>query len=54
MKLNLSKFAFGVASGNFLGFMVSQNGIEANLDKIQAILNLQPQKNIKDVQSLIG
>ena len=27
MKLNLSKCAFGVVSGKFLGFMVSQRGI---------------------------
>ena len=52
MKLNLSKCAFGVASRKFLGFMVSQRRIEANLDKIQAILNLEPSKNIKDIQSL--
>ena len=52
MKLNLRKCAFGVASGKFLGFMVSQRGIEANLDKIQEILNMNPPKNIKDVQSL--
>ena len=54
MKLNLRKCAFGVASGKFLGFMVSQRGIEANLDKIQEILNMNPPKNIKDVQSLTG
>ena len=54
MKLNPSKCTFGVASGKFLSFMVSQKGIEANPNKIQAILNMQPQKNIKDVQSLIG
>ena len=30
MKLNPSKCAFRVASGKFLGFMVSQRGIEAN------------------------
>ena len=53
MKLNLSKCAFG-ASGKFLGFMVSRRGIEANLNKIQAILNMEPLKNIKDVQSLNG
>ena len=34
MKLNPSKCAFGVASGKFLGFMVSQRGIEANLEKV--------------------
>jgi len=31
MKLNPSKCAFGVASGKFLGFMVSQRRIEENL-----------------------
>ena len=49
MKLNPSKCAFGVFSGKFLGFMVSQRGIEANLDKIQAILDMEPPKNIKEV-----
>ena len=34
--------------------MVSQRGIEANPDKIQAILDIEPPKNIKEVQSLIG
>ena len=52
MKLNPSKCAFGVSSGKFLGFMFSQRGIEANPDKIQAILDMEPTKNIKEVQSL--
>nr|XP_023889755.1 uncharacterized protein LOC112001807 [Quercus suber] len=52
MKLNPSKCAFKVASGKFLGFMVSQRGIEANPDKIQAILIMESPKNIKDIQSL--
>ena len=30
MELNPSKCVFGVASGKFLGFMVSQRGIEEN------------------------
>ena len=48
MKLNPSKCAFGVSSGKFLGFMVSQRGIEANLDKIQAILDMKlPKKSRK-------
>ena len=54
MKLNPSKCAFEVSFGKFLGLMVSHRGIEANLDKIQAILNMEPPKNIKEVQSLIG
>ena len=54
MKLSPSKCVFGVSSGKFMGFMVSQRGIEANPDKIQAILDMEPPKNIKEVQSLIG
>ena len=33
MKLNPAKRVFAVASGKFLRFMVSQRGIEANLNK---------------------
>ena len=52
MKLNPSKYTFGVSSGKFLGFMVSHWGIEENPDKIQAILDMKPSRSIKEVQSL--
>ena len=32
MKWNPSKCVFGVTAGKFLGFMVSQRGIEVNLE----------------------
>ena len=54
MKLNPSKCAFGVASGNFLGFMVSQRGIEANPEKVRAILDMTSPKTVKEVQKLAG
>ena len=54
MKLNPSKCAFGVALGKFLGFMVSHRGIEANPEKIKAILDMKPPQSIKEVQSLTG
>ena len=54
MKLNLGKCAFGVTTGKFLGFMVSQKGIEANPDKIRAIMKMKCPKNVKEVQSLNG
>ena len=54
MKLNLGKRAFRVTAGKFLGFMVSQRGIEANPDRIRAIIEMTPPKNIKEVQSLNG
>ena len=54
MKLNLSKCAFGVSLGKFLGFMVSQRGIEANPEKVRAILKMSSPKTVKEVQSLTG
>ena len=52
MKLNLSKCVFGVVSGKFLGFMVSQKGIEANPEKVQAIINMVLPRTVKEVQKL--
>ena len=52
IKLNPSKCAFEVTIGKFLGFMVSQRGIEANSDKIRAIIETTPPRNAKEVQSL--
>ena len=54
MKLNPAKCFFGVASGKFLGFMVSQRGIEANPEKVQAIINMTSPETVKEVQKLIG
>ena len=54
MKLNPSKCVFGVTAGKFLGFMVSQRGIEVNPEKVRAILELKPPKTVKAVQSLNG
>ena len=42
MKLNQSKCAFGVLSEKFLGFIISQKGIEANPVKVRAILEISP------------
>ena len=49
MKLNPTKCAFGVASGKFLGFMVSQSRIKANLEKVRAILDMMLPKTVKEV-----
>ena len=54
LRLNASKCSFGVGSGKFLGYMVTHRGIEVNPDKIKAINNLQPPRNPKKVQRLIG
>ena len=54
MKLNTRKCAFKVTTRKFIGFMVSQRGIKANPDKIRAIMEMAPPRNVKEVQSLNG
>ena len=49
MKLNPNKCAFRVTAGKFLRFIVSRRGIKVNPDKIWAIMELTPPKNIKEV-----
>ena len=54
IKLNPRKCAFGVTAEKFLGFMVSQKGIKANPNKIRAIMEMAPTRNVKEVQNLNG
>lgn len=54
MKLNPQKCAFGVDSGKFLGFLVSHRGIEANPDKVRAILEMPSPRTTKQLQRLTG
>ena len=54
MRLNPAKCAFGVAAGKFLGFMVHERGIEANPEKIKAILDLESPTTLKQAQGLTG
>jgi len=52
MKLNTMKCVFAISSRKFLGFMVSQRGIEANPNKIKAIMEIKSPKTVKELQSL--
>ncbi|KAM0963621.1 hypothetical protein COP2_023280 [Malus domestica] len=54
MRLNPNKCAFGIGFGKFLGFMISQRGIEANPEKIKAIIDMKEPITSKDIQSLTG
>ncbi|XP_024026659.1 uncharacterized protein K02A2.6-like [Morus notabilis] len=54
MKLNPQKCAFGVGSGKFLGFMVSNRRIEANPEKIKALQDMRSPTKPKEVQRLTG
>jgi hypothetical protein len=54
VKLNPEKCIFGVPRGMLLGFVVSEHGIEANPEKISAIMDMGPIKNLKGVQRVTG
>jgi ribonuclease HI len=54
LKLNLEKFVFRVSRGKVLGCLVSVKGIEANQDKIKAIVCMKPPQSRKEVQKLTG
>jgi hypothetical protein len=54
LRLNPEKCVFGVCQGKILGYLVSHRGIEANLTKIQAIINMAPPQSARDAQRLTG
>ncbi|XP_051153051.1 uncharacterized protein LOC127266733 [Andrographis paniculata] len=54
LKMNPVTCAFGVASGNFLGFMVHNKGIEVDSNKRKAIINARLPENLKKVQGFLG
>nr|KYP33891.1 Transposon Ty3-G Gag-Pol polyprotein [Cajanus cajan] len=54
LKMNPLKCAFGVTTGEFLGFVIHQKGIEVNRNKTKAIIETKPPSNKKELQSLLG
>ncbi|XP_068486891.1 uncharacterized protein [Phaseolus vulgaris] len=54
LKLNPEKCIFGVEAGKFLGFLLTERGIEANPDKCAAILAMRSPATVKEVQQLTG
>jgi hypothetical protein len=54
LKLNPTKCSFGISAGQLLGFLVSARGIEANPEKIQAILIMGNQQSCTTYRSSQG
>ena len=54
VKLNPKKCVFGVPRGMLLGFIVSERGIEANPEKVSAVTNMGPIRDLKGVQKVMG
>jgi hypothetical protein len=53
-KMNPNKCAFGVSAGEFLGFLVHEGGIEVGKKSMNAIDEVVPPTNLKELQSLLG
>ena len=54
LKLNPEKCVFRVEVGKFLGFLLTERGIEANPEKCTAIIAMRSPISVKEVQQLTG
>jgi len=53
LKLNPKKCVFGVEAGKFLGFLLTERGIEGNPEKWAAIIAMRSPILVKEVQQLL-
>ena len=54
LRLNADKCAFGVRACKFLGYLITNRGIEVNPDQIEAMKRLKLSSNPKEEQVLTG
>ena len=54
MRLNPEKCTFGVRAGKFMGFYLTERGIEANPDKCRAVTEMRTPSTKKELQKLNG
>ena len=52
LKMNPTKSFLGVASGKFLGFVITSKGIHLNLEKVYVIQEMKPPRNLKELRNL--
>jgi len=54
LKLNPEKCVFGVEAEDFLGFLLTERGIEANPEKCSTIIAMRSPISVKEMQHLTG
>ena len=52
LKMNPTKSFMGVASDKFLGFIVTSKGINLDPEKIRAVQEMQPPRNLRELRGL--
>jgi hypothetical protein len=54
MKLNPEKCTLGTPLGKLVGYMISQQGIDPNLEKVPTRTKMKPPESLHDIQKLMG
>jgi len=54
LKMNPTKSFLGVAIGKFLGFVVTSKGIHLDPEKVRAVQEMQPLRNLRELRGLQG
>ena len=54
LRMNPKKCAFGVSAGQFLGFLVHEQGFEIGLKSQEAVRTMRPPTTKKELEKLIG
>jgi len=52
LKMNPTKSFMGVASGKFLGFVMTFRGIHLYPEKVRAVQEMQPPRNLRELRGL--
>ena len=52
LKMNPTKSFLGVASGKFLGFVVTSKRIHLDPEKVCAVQEMQPPRNLRELRGL--
>ena len=54
LKINAAKSTFGVHSCEYLGYVLTQEGIKPQRKKIEAILAIDPPTNVRSLRAFLG
>ncbi len=54
LKVNAEKSTFCALEIEYLGYILTREGIESQSNKVQAILTIQPPKNVKELRHFLG
>ena len=54
LKINADKSNFCTIETEYLGYILTRDGIKPQSNKVQAILALAPPKNVKELRSFLG